>query len=226
MDLEKIWPPFALRIRAGDMVMSPVREADYSELADIAEGGVRKDGVPAFLINWDSGSAEEIARSIAQYQWSTRANFHVNDWTIEFTVRVAGRAVSVQGISAKDFAATRCISTGSWLALLEQGQGYGTRMRAATVAAFADAFDVETFHSAYFEGNEASRRVSEKLGYSPNGVATRVAQDGHASIEHQVILAASDFNRSPDRVERGPDRVEIEGAEAVRRFLGLAPSGQ
>ena len=195
------------------MEMSPVRESDYSELAAIATGGVRKNDVPAFLVDWDSGSDEEIARSIAQYQWSTRANFRVDDWTIEFTVRVGGRVIGVQGVSAKDFTRSRSVSTGSWLAVHEQGKGYGTRMRRATVAAFADEFDVETFHSAYFEGNDASRRVSEKLGYSPNGVKVIVAQDGHAHTEPQVIVAASTVNR-------GPDPVGVDGAEVVRQFLG------
>lgn len=215
MELEDLWPPFALRIQCGHMELSPVRESDYPELADVANGGVRKDDIPAFLVNWDSGTREDIAQSIAQYQWSTRANFRVDDWTIEFTVRVDGRAVGVQGVSAKNFVSTRSVSTGSWLALHEQGKGYGTRMRKAAVTAFADRFDTSAFHSAFFEGNAASRRVSEKLGYSPNGVKTIVAQDGQAQVEQQVILVAKD-------IKRGPDPVEVAGAEAVRRFLGLS----
>lgn len=196
------------------MELSPVRESDYPELAVIADGGVRRHGIAAFLINWDSGSREEIARSIAQYQWSTRANFRVDDWTIEFTARIDGRVVGVQGVSAKDFVRTQSVSTGSWLALHEQGNGYGTQMRRAVVTAFADHFDATAFHSEYFEGNDASRRVSEKLGYSPNGVKTTIAQDGLAHPEHHVILAASD-------IVRGPDPVAVAGAEVVRRFLGL-----
>lgn len=217
MELEEIWPPFALRIRCGDMELSPVRESDYPELADIAGGGVRRHDLPAFLVNWDSGTRDEVARSIAQYQWSTRANFRVNDWTIEFTVRVGGRVVGVQGVSAQDFPRTRSVSTGSWLALHEQGRGYGTRMRRAAVTAFADHFDAVSFHSGFFQGNDASRKVSEKLGYSPNGVKTIVAQDASAHVERQVILAAAD-------IKRGSDLVEVVGTERVRRFLGLDPS--
>ncbi|WP_226830709.1 MULTISPECIES: GNAT family N-acetyltransferase [unclassified Brevibacterium] len=215
MDLEEIWPPFGLNIRCGHMELSPVRESDYPELADIANGGVRRDDLPAFLVNWDSGTQEEIAQSIARYQWSTRANFRVDDWTIEFTVRVDGRAVGVQGVSAKDFVRTRSVSTGSWLALNEQGKGYGTRMRQTAVTTFTDHFGASEFHSGFFEGNAASRRVSEKLGYSPNGMKTIVAQDGQARMEHQVILPAED-------IRRGQDPVEVVGAEVVRRFLGLS----
>ncbi|AZT92885.1 N-acetyltransferase [Brevibacterium aurantiacum] len=196
------------------MELSPVRESDYTELADIAAGGVRRNNIPAFLVNWDSGAPQEIAQSIAQYQWGTRANFRVDDWTMEFTVRVNGRAVGVQGVSAKDFVRTRAVATGSWLALHEQGKGYGTQMRGAALVAFADHFDAREFNSGYFEGNAASRRVSEKLGYTPNGVKTLVAQDGQARVEQQVILAAQE-------IVRGTEPVEVAGAEVVRRFLGL-----
>lgn len=214
MDLETIWPPYALIIRAGDMELSPVRESDYPELAEIARGGVRRDDVQAFVVDWDSGSDEQIARSIAQYQWSTRAKFDVDEWTIEFTVRVGGRAVGVQGVNGRHYSTTRTISTGSWLARSEQGRGYGTRMRIAIVSAFADHFGASTFETAYVEGNEASKRVSEKVGYSPNGRHTVVAQNGEARTEYRLILEASDINRPVDPIS-------VEGTAAFRRFLGL-----
>ncbi|WP_228278498.1 hypothetical protein [Brevibacterium limosum] len=92
MDIPEVWPPFALHLRSGDMELSPAREADTPELAEIARGGVRRDGIEAFLDDWDSGSDEQVARSLAQYHWSTRATFTVDDWTMEFTVRAGGRA--------------------------------------------------------------------------------------------------------------------------------------
>lgn len=213
MDLAEIWPPFGLRITTGDMELTPTREADLPELAEIARGGVRRDGVRAFLVDWDSGTDEEIGRSIAQYQWGTRANYSPGDWTIEFTVRVDGRVVGLQGASSTDFPKTRSVKTGSWLARSEQGRGYGTRMRRALVTAFADHLGARTFHTGYVEGNDASRRVSEKLGYSPNGDFTIVVQGGEACTEHQMVLRADDIVRD--------DAVEVAGAEAVRRFLGL-----
>ena len=107
----------------------------------------------------------------------------------------------------------RSVKTGSWLARSEQGRGYGTRMRRALVTAFADHLGARTFHTGYVEGNDASRRVSEKLGYSPNGDFTIVVQGGVACTEHQMVLRADDIVRD--------DAVEVAGAEAVRRFLGL-----
>lgn len=218
MDIEEIWPPFALRITTGAMEMTPTRESDVPELAEIARGGVRRDGVEAFLVDWDSGSDEEIGRSIAQYQWGTRANFSPSDWTIEFTVRVGGRIIGLQGISSSNFLKTRSVKTGSWLARDEQGQGSGTRMRRALVTAFADHFGARTFHTGYIEGNHASRRVSEKIGYSPNGDFTIVVQGGEARAEHQMILRAEDIVRD--------DSIDVVGVEVVRRFLGLDPQAK
>lgn len=103
MDIEEIWPPYALHLQSGDMELSPVREDDLPELAELVRGGLRRNGVQAFLVDWDSGSDEQIARSLAQYHWGTRANFTVDDWTIEFTVRVSGRAVGVQGVTGRRF---------------------------------------------------------------------------------------------------------------------------
>ena len=214
MDLAAIWPPFGLRITMGTMELTPTRESDYPELAEIARGGVRRDDAPAFLVDWDSGTDEEIAKNIAHFQWATRANFSRQEWTIEFTARVDGRVIGLQGITGKDFLATKSVTTGSWLARVEQGQGYGTQMRRAVVTAFADHFDVEVFHTAHIDGNDASRRVSEKLGYAPNGQKRIVVQDGNAHTEHQLVLPAAD-------IIRGPEPVEVTGTEAVRRFLGL-----
>ena len=42
-------------------------------------------------------------------------------------------------------------------------------MRRAAIEAFIGHFGAARFDTAYFQGNHASRRVSEKLGYSPNG---------------------------------------------------------
>lgn len=95
---------------------------------------------------------------------------------MEFTVRVDGLAVGVQGVNGHRYPLTKAVSTGSWLALPEQGRGYGTRMRRIIIETFIRYFDATRFDTAYFEGNVASRRVSEKLGYSPMATAAPSAR--------------------------------------------------
>ncbi|UVI37246.1 GNAT family N-acetyltransferase [Brevibacterium spongiae] len=214
MNIELIWPPYSLHLRSGDMELSPVREGDLPELAQIAKGGVRRDGIEAFLIDWDSGSDEEVARSLAQYHWATRANFTVDEWTIEFTVRVGGRVVGIQGVNGSRYPLTRTVSTGSWLAKKEQGRGFGTKMRSMVVSTFIEHFGAGRFETAYIAGNDASRRVSEKLGYSPNGDHVIIAQQGRPRTENKMVLRAEDFRSSVGEVQ-------VAGAEAVRSFLGI-----
>src|SRR5699024_4670913 len=91
MLIHRICPHYALHLRCADMALSPVRDTDLPELAEIARNGVRRHGVQAFPVDWDTGSPEQIARSLAQYHWATRAGLTVEKWTIEFTVRVADR---------------------------------------------------------------------------------------------------------------------------------------
>src|SRR5699024_11466681 len=44
MLIDSIWPPYALHLQCADMELSPVRDADLPELAEIARNGVRRDG--------------------------------------------------------------------------------------------------------------------------------------------------------------------------------------
>ncbi|MCU4298887.1 N-acetyltransferase [Brevibacterium permense] len=214
MDISEIWPPFALHLRSHDMELSPVKDADIPELAQIARGGVRRDGIEAFLVNWDSGTDEQVARSLAQYHWSTRANFTIDEWTIEFTVRVNGRAIGVQGVNGHRFPLTKTVSTASWLALPEQDRGYGTRMRRMIIETFTSYFGASRFDTAYFDGNDASRRVSEKLGYSPNGDRSVVGQNGTALTEHHMVLRSKDYVRTDNDLQ-------VTGADAFRTFLTI-----
>src|SRR5699024_11481002 len=108
----------------------------------------------------------------------------------------------------------RPVPTGSWPAPEEQGRGFGTRMRSMVIDAFARHFATHRFDTGYIAGNDASRRVSEKLGYSPNGHRRLISQVGAPRTEHQLVLFAADY-------EPTDDEVIVTGAEAVRRFLGL-----
>ena len=109
---------------------------------------------------------------------------------------------------------TRTVSTGSWLALPEQGRGYGTRMRRIIVETFIRHFGATRFDTAYFTGNDASRRVSEKLGYSPNGHRSAVGQNGTVLTEHHMVLNASEYRQTDGELH-------VTGDESVRNFLSI-----
>lgn len=214
MSLDEIWPPYALTITCGNMTLSPVRDSDLPELAALAAGGVTTHP-GAFIVDWDQGTAEEVARNLATYHWRTRAAISPEQWALEFTVRVDGEAVGVQSAGARAFAKRRTVGTGSWLSKKHQGRGIGTRMRQALAATSFDHFGARELVTSYFSGNDSSRRVSEKVGYVENGSVIDVSASGsHVGREHSMLL-------TPDRLVRPNEEVTVTGAEAVAEFLQL-----
>lgn len=82
--------------------------------------------------------------------------------------------------------------TGYWVAKKYLGQGYATEV---TCAALHYAFDVlkpAKIHIGFFEGNEKSRRVIEKLGFG-NEIITRKSfarcSDGVMVDEHDFTMS-------------------------------------
>ena len=101
----------------------------------------------------------------------------------------------------------RTVETGSWLGRPYQRQGIGTEMRAGVLALAFDGLGAEIATSGAVEGNPASRRVSEKLGYEPNGEAL-LAPRGTPVVEQRYRLTRERWD--PDRYPvqtRAPRRV-------------------
>ncbi|MFF4948626.1 GNAT family N-acetyltransferase [Streptomyces chattanoogensis] len=65
---------------------------------------------------------------------------------------------------------------GFWLGQRFQSRGLGAQMRAAALHLAFVCLGAERVTSTAFAENAASRRVSEKFGYTPNGVRRRRRQ--------------------------------------------------
>lgn len=89
-------------------------------------------------------------------------------------------------------------------------------MRAAALSRAFDHLGATRARSAAFVDNAASRRVSQKLGYRPDGSITW-ARRGRRADEVRFLLEPAAFVRPPWRLE-------VEGLEACLPLLG-APRG-
>jgi RimJ/RimL family protein N-acetyltransferase len=145
--------------------------------------------------------------------WSTRASWSGDDWRLVMVVLEHGRAVGVQELSATRFAVRRTVETGSWLGLSAQGRGLGTEMRAAALHLAFKGLGAASASSGAHEDNRASHRVSEKLGYVPNGTAV-VAPRGEPIRMQRYLL-----ERQAWRPDLYP--ATITGLEACLPMLGL-----
>jgi RimJ/RimL family protein N-acetyltransferase len=148
-----------------------------------------------------------------------RAALASDDWTVTVLVRQDGEVVGTQGLSGKDYAATREVSTGSWLGRTHQGQGIGTEMRSAVLLLAFDHLGAGTARSGAFIDNIASLAVSRKLGYRPDGTyrrATRAACRRDQAAAHLGGVRETTVDSSG----RGPRRLPHAAGCLTATLLG------
>lgn len=198
-------PRLELRLPSGE---------ELSELADIAAEGMYEPGSRPFLVSWPSLPPKERARALVQRHWRHRAEWSADDWTLDLAVFADGQVVGQQEISARDYRVLREVSTFSWLGVRHHGKGIGTQMRAAVLhLAFAGLGAIEAVSGA-FDDNVPSLRVSEKLGYEPDGIE-RLAAHGQITTTRRLRLTRDRWEAN-DRVP-----VTVTGLPACLPLFGL-----
>jgi RimJ/RimL family protein N-acetyltransferase len=208
------WPLRHLVLRTPRLVLRPDDDAGLLELAEEARLGVHPPELMPFLTPWSDAAPAERALSTLQWHWSKRAELRPTGWNVHFLVRFDGRVVGTQELGAREFAVTREVATGSWLGLRHQGRGIGTEMRAAVLMFAFDALGATRARSGAFVGNAASLRVSEKLGYRPDGSET-VVRRGVATDDVRLLL-------TPEAFCRPGWELETEGVAECLPMLGVS----
>jgi RimJ/RimL family protein N-acetyltransferase len=211
------WPLFGLRLRTPRLELRVPDLADLGALADVAASGVHDPDRQPFVAAWTDGPPEQAARNTVQWHWHQWACWSPEAWELNFVVLAEGRVIGTQSVGAKQFATLREVGTGSWLGLDHQGLGYGTEMRAAVLDLAFDRLGAEYATSEAFADNEASYRVSRKLGYADNGVERHVVR-GRPALGRRLLL---------DRAAWAAHRtvpVTATGLEACLPMFGLPPA--
>jgi RimJ/RimL family protein N-acetyltransferase len=166
-----------------------------------------------FLIPWTDRAAEPgFVEEFVAYHLRARAEWAPECWELLLGVWADGNLAGVQGLEASDFAATGEAKTGSWLGRAFQGRGFGTEMRAAVLGLLFDGLEGKTATSGAIEGNVASARVSEKLGYAKAGESV-VSPRGTPVREQQYRLESSSW--------RPPFPIGITGLGPCLPLFGL-----
>ena len=223
LTLEDLFPPFALRITSGPLELRVLRDEDLPELVELVRAGIDVPGLPMpFITAWHEepfapGSPDGFPTASLRWWWTQRATFAPDEWQLALVVRRDGRLVGMQDVHATDFAQTRSVLTGSWLGRVHQGVGTGTLMRQLVVGFAFDELGAERCESGYIVGNHASAAVSRKVGYVDNG-RRRIAQhtrQGTVGVDEQRVVV------TPATFVRPEGQVSVEGAEPLRRFLGI-----
>ena len=211
--LADIWPFDRLRLRTPRLELRPVRDEDIAGLVQAALAGVHDPEAMPFAVPWTRQEPHELARGTAQHVWLSRANLTREAWNVSFAIVEDGEIVGRQDIAADSFADRRTVETGSWLTRSRQGRGLGREMRAGVLLWAFDWLKADYAETAAMAGNAASRRVSESLGYRPNGTTRHRVAAGEVYDSMLYRLKAAEFVR--------PDwELQVEGQEGIGELLG------
>jgi RimJ/RimL family protein N-acetyltransferase len=206
---------YGLRLATPKLELRLGTHAELLELGRLAERGVHPPEEMPFSIAWTDGvGTPGFLDGFVAFHEDSLASWAPEKWSLNLLVWAGGTLVGTQGVGAERFAAERSVATGSWLGMAHQRRGIGTEMRAAVLELAFRGLDAETAISAWLEGNEASRRVSEKLGYRVAGVRTESPR-GEPVVAHQVELRRARW--------RCPVPVQIEGLENCLPLFGVRP---
>jgi len=205
-------PLFDLRLRTPRLELRLPTHDELIELREVARAGIHPPEEMPFAVAWtDEPYSEEWVVAFHEEQ---RSVWRPDAWDLELGVWSNGELAGVQAIYGKDFAASRTVSTGSWLGQRFQGRGIGTEMRTAVLELAFRGLGAVLARSGAVEGNTASLRVSQKLGYRLTGRGT-VSPRGVEVRHDDVELLGEDW--------RPPFAVEIEHLRTCLPLFGVSP---
>lgn len=210
--LIEIWPPLGLHITSGPLELRGIGEPEVLALLDVVRGGIHAEDAMPFYFPWTLAPTEDLPLNYIQWWAGQVSTFSRDAWALDLAVVWEGEIVGCQGVATRDFLTLRYGETGSWLGRRFQGRGIGTAMRQAWCAFLFDHLDFDFITSAAFTDNPASLRVSEKVGYLPDGLA-RLKRLNSPAESQRLRLERETFVRGP--------AITVTGAEGVRRLIGL-----
>jgi RimJ/RimL family protein N-acetyltransferase len=209
------YPLLNLRVRTPRLVLAGATDELLERLIPVVRAGVVGAGPLPFddpmSLYEDSPEREwRWQRAI----WAGRARVDRSWWRLYFVVMVNGEPAGVQDLTGVQFAALGTVSTFSWLGPEYRGRGVGTEMRAAVLhLAFAGLAAREAASEA-FADNQASNRVSEALGYEPDGTSWATRRGDAAPLKRWKLT------RERWETTRRTD-IELVGVQECLPVLGV-----
>ncbi|SHM48303.1 GNAT family N-acetyltransferase [Actinacidiphila paucisporea] len=148
--------------------------------------------------------------------WSGRGRASAESWRLYFVVVVDGEPVGMQDLIGTGFATFGTVTTFSWLSPAVRGRGLGKEMRQAVLHLAFEGLMAREATSDAFVDNRASNRISEALGYVPNGVSWDTRRGEPAQI------ACWRLTREQWSAQRRDD-IELTAVAPCLPVLGITP---
>lgn len=209
------YPPLNLQVRTPRLTLAAATDDLLEQLVPIVRAGIADTEPLPFddPISFYEDSPEREWRWLRSI-WRGRSRVEPDFWRLYFVVLVDDEPVGMQDVSGVDFARFGTVTSFSWLAPAKRGRGIGKEARAAVLHLAFDGFGAREAESDAFVDNEASNRVSQALGYEPNGTTWDTRRGEVAPIQRWRLTREAWL-----RSRR--DDIELSGVAACRPVLGL-----
>lgn len=207
------WPLLGLRLTGSGVEL---RLPTTDELLVLAEAAGADDWSPTLpFLSVRSDDPVQRARRTLQQHWAALGAWRPQAWSLDLAAFRDGRPVGLQNVRSRDFAARREVVTGSWVVPGLRGMGAGRAMRSAVLELAFTGLGARAATSTARPGNTASLRVSERLGYRPDGTVVHEV-DGEAVEELRLRITAGQW-----REHRDAAAVRLVGVPACLPLFGL-----
>lgn len=210
------YPPFDVRVVTPRLQLVGATDEMLDRLAPIVHaGGATADPPP-----WDDPNsfyeADPDVRVAKWMQgvWRGRGVSGPERWRLYFAVVVDGEPVGTQDLIGEDFSVFRGVESSSWIAAEMRGRGIGAEARAAILHLAFEGLGAGEANSVASTNNVASNRISEQLGYVPNG-SDWATHQGVPTPGQRWLLTRERW------AERLRDDIELHGLEPTKTFLGM-----
>jgi RimJ/RimL family protein N-acetyltransferase len=209
-------PLYALRLSTPRLELRLGTPEELVKLGSLAREGIHPPEEMPFEVPWTDRSHEEgFVDSFVDFHETALREWTPQKWSLNLIAFLQGLPIGSQTVGAENFASTREVGTGSWLGQAFQRRGLGTEMRTAVLELAFRELGAQVALSASMFGNEASKRVSERLGYEITGTSTSSPR-GEPQQKYDLRIGRENWNP--------PFPIEIEGAKAYRALFGASES--
>ncbi len=146
-----------MQIETGRLILRQPR------LADVAEIQAAKEEVWGELQTWMSWACDDQKPQSAMESFVAGLN-PLRPFDVAAAYAKDNGKFAVMGGIMDD--GDGVFATGYWCAMSQRGKGYATEATNAAIRYAFDALDAKRVNINYYEGNQNSRRVIEKLGFT------------------------------------------------------------
>jgi RimJ/RimL family protein N-acetyltransferase len=209
------YPPLNVEVRTPRLTLTGASDDLLERLVPLVRAGIA-DAEPWPFDDPISFYADNPEREWLWLRgiWRGRGTVSPDSWRLYFAVLIDGEPVGMQDLVGRDFARFGTVSSFSWLGPARRGQGLGREMRAAILHLAFAGLGAREAGSDAFADNAASNRISESLGYEPNGTDWDTRRGSPAPIQRWRLT-----REAWEKTRR--DDISLTGVDECRPVLGL-----